>query len=37
MDVCGVCQGGAALIEEPRDSHVEVNEGVEPTGEAGQS
>lgn len=35
MDVCGVCQGGAALIESP-ESHVEVNEGVEPTGEAGQ-
>lgn len=28
--------GGAFLIEDPRESHVEVNEEVEVTGEAGQ-
>ena len=34
---CARCvRGGAFLIEDPRESHVEVNEGVRSTGEAGQ-
>lgn len=37
MWMCVVCVGGGAvLIEDPRESHMEVNEGVGSTGEAGQ-